>query len=332
MASVPNLPHFDLKPSFGALYIGILTSIGLLGITTLQTWLYYQRFPKDPILLRFIVAGVWILELLHSVCGAHALYHYVILNWGNPLALEQSIWSLDITLPLTAFVETTVRAFFMWRIWIVSGNNWIFPSIIATFGLGAFACTIGTYILSVIKKNFADFGHITHVVSTTGLAFSIAADLTVTCTLCYYLNHRRTGFSKTNQLLNRLIFFAVNIGLLTSMTDIAVLVCSSALMGESLAYLAVYEIVSKFYANSLLATLNIRDPDVKSQQESHDLQLDSFKIQNSTNRFASGTLVTNASKSRGGQSVGATESVDLPESKMAVYDPHATFEMPSGAI
>lgn len=85
----------------------------------------------------------------------------------------------------------------------------------------------GTYILSVIKGNFADFGHITfvclrpfssiilgddhvgshnlycfflfeskQVVSTTGLAFSIAADFTVTCTLCYYLNHRRTGFSK----------------------------------------------------------------------------------------------------------------------------------------
>ena len=25
-------------------------------MTTLQTWLYYQRFPKDPIFLRFIVS------------------------------------------------------------------------------------------------------------------------------------------------------------------------------------------------------------------------------------------------------------------------------------
>lgn len=56
---------------------------------------------------------------------------------------------------------------------------------------------------------------------------------------------------------------------------------------------------------------------MKSQQESHDLQLDSLKIQNSTNRFASGTLVTNATKT--GQSIGPTESVDLPVSYNVFY-------------
>lgn len=56
---------------------------------------------------------------------------------------------------------------------------------------------------------------------------------------------------------------------------------------------------------------------MKSQQESHDLQLDSLRIQNSTNRFASGTLVTNATKT--GQSIGPTESVDLPVSYNVFY-------------
>lgn len=46
---------------------------------------------------------------------------------------------------------------------------------------------------------------------------------------------------------------------------------------------------------------------MKSQQESHDFQLDSLKIQNSTNRFASGTLVT----TKHDQSITGTETADM---------------------
>ena len=110
MASVPDLSRFDLKPTFGALYIGILTSIGwacflpqpmffvssppylfswcswwrgwlmiyrLLGMTTLQTWLYYQRFPKDPILLRFIVSHRYLCPSL-SFKMLKTIYRYFL--------------------------------------------------------------------------------------------------------------------------------------------------------------------------------------------------------------------------------------------------------------
>ncbi|KAH8108806.1 hypothetical protein DFH11DRAFT_1731650 [Phellopilus nigrolimitatus] len=287
------LPQFNLKPSFGALYIGVLTAIGLLGITTLQTWLYYSRYPKDPRGLRLMVGFIWILELLHSAFGAHALYHYVILNWGNPEALGHSL----------------------------CGNKWYLPVIIGFFGLCAVSFNVATYGLSVVEKDFANFGHTIYVVSTTGLASSIAADSTISVSLAYFLNSKRTGFSKTNRLINRLIFFAINIGMLTSLTDVAVLSCSSALKGPSLAYLSIYEIVSKLYANSLLATLNMRDPDGKDSGDTTDFRLSEIRSHATNNisanntRFASGTLVHEKAASAAGS---ATE-VATSDGKIYAY-------------
>ncbi|KAH8107513.1 hypothetical protein DFH11DRAFT_1636363 [Phellopilus nigrolimitatus] len=331
-------PVFDLKPSFGALYIGVLTAIGLLGITTLQTWLYYSRYPNDPRGLRIIVAVIWVLELLHSAFGAHALYHYVILNWGNPEALAHSIWSLDITLLITSVVETMVRVFFMWRVWIVSGYKWYYPALVGFFGLCALGFNVATYGLSVAEKDFANFGHSIYVVSTSGLSSSIAADSTISICLAYFLNSRRTGFSKTNRLINRLIFFAINIGILTSLTDVAVLSCSSALKGPSLAYLSVYEVVSKLYANSLLATLNIRAVDSKSATDSTDFRMseirshaNSSKGSASNARFASGTLVPGKAMSAAGSTTEMNASL---ENKVYAYGPPVTvsFEKPEGAV
>ncbi|OJT13595.1 hypothetical protein TRAPUB_9860 [Trametes pubescens] len=61
---------------------------------------------------------------------------------------------------------------------------------------------------------------------------------------------------RTDHLANKLTFWAINIGALTSIVDVLVLAFSEAT--SNLIFLALYTVVGNLYSNSLLATLNIR--------------------------------------------------------------------------
>ncbi|KXN83495.1 hypothetical protein AN958_01352 [Leucoagaricus sp. SymC.cos] len=53
--SLPPALHKQFTATVGAWIIGSMTSTGLLGISTLQSWIYYSRFPRDPPILKALV-------------------------------------------------------------------------------------------------------------------------------------------------------------------------------------------------------------------------------------------------------------------------------------
>jgi len=50
-------PIVNLNGTLGALEIGVLISLFLFGIVTVQTSVYYDRFPKDPWHVKFLVGA-----------------------------------------------------------------------------------------------------------------------------------------------------------------------------------------------------------------------------------------------------------------------------------
>ncbi|KAF9069354.1 hypothetical protein BDP27DRAFT_1325740 [Rhodocollybia butyracea] len=102
---------------------------------------------------------------------------------------------------------------------------------------------------------------------TAALSTAIAADISITCSLLFYMNRFRSTVSeedyanrRTLPMINRLMFYLINVGAVTSLTDIVTLVLSDVLIHPSnLKFYALFEVVGNLYANSLLATLNARD-------------------------------------------------------------------------
>ncbi|KAF8881868.1 hypothetical protein BD779DRAFT_986110 [Infundibulicybe gibba] len=237
----PNGPLLDIRQTFGALLIGAFASVGLLGVLTLQCWLYFSRFPNDPRFVKLLVATVWVLEFIRSCFMVHAVYFYTVLQWGNPAGLVNAHWSLEAILLMTFLVELLVHLYFTYRVWIISGRKRIVPAIVLFF-------TISTFVTGV-----CEYGS-----SIKEAKFSIIAD-GITTSLVYYLRQclSETGFSRSNTIVGRLIFYAINIGVLTSAGDLVVLaLCASQI--PNLYYLALFEIVGNLYANSVLASLNAR--------------------------------------------------------------------------
>ncbi|KAF8868727.1 hypothetical protein BD779DRAFT_1480916 [Infundibulicybe gibba] len=76
----------DLKPTFGWVFIGTMFSGVFYGVTVVQTLFY--TYPNDINFLKFLVAGLWILDTLSLILISHGTYTWLVIDYANPLALN----------------------------------------------------------------------------------------------------------------------------------------------------------------------------------------------------------------------------------------------------
>ncbi|RPD52980.1 hypothetical protein L226DRAFT_614432 [Lentinus tigrinus ALCF2SS1-7] len=289
----------NLNSTTGAYLIGVFFEIWLFGFTSLQAWYYVQHYPSDPFRLKGLVALIWCLECLHAAFSCHAAYYWLVLNYLNPEALNVSVWSADSALIIAGVLVFVTHCFFCYRVWAVSGRTYIMPGIIFFLALASFGLDWAVFVLSVREKTFSGFGHAIQVTSSAGLAFKVATDTTIAGSLGFFLHRSKSGIQSTDHLVNKLTFYAINIGCLTSIIDILVLAWSEAT--SNLIFLALYTVVGNLYSNSLLATLNIRQY-ARSQVLAEDgtsLQLASMKFSDGVRTTMPGSVTVFQSESRG---------------------------------
>ncbi|VDB94431.1 unnamed protein product [Peniophora sp. CBMAI 1063] len=112
---------------------------------------------------------------------------------------------------------------------------------------------------------------------TIALSLGSATDVVIATVLSFYLHTMRTGYQRSERLIDRLIIFSVNTGALTAVASICVAVLFQT-MPNNFVFISVYFLVCKLYSNSCLATLNSRrgkghdrDEDCASHVASHAL-------------------------------------------------------------
>ncbi|KAI0753761.1 hypothetical protein C8Q74DRAFT_1373701 [Fomes fomentarius] len=255
----------NLNVTVGALLIGcLITAVGY-GVTTLQTYMYTSRFPRDPAYLKIIVSVLFILDTAHVALSWHAIYHYLVLNFGNYEALKNSVWSFNVTIILTTIITVIVHCFFARRVYILGNGNWFLTSLIIVLSIVRmiFGCYVSAQIF--ILKNLETLPFTLSPYVGTGLSAGTLADFIVTGSLVYYLRRHKTGFMyvpdpRPMQMLivaDKIVFWTLNNGFLTSIVGLTVIVTFST-MPKNMVFLAVHLFLSKLYANSLLGTLNFR--------------------------------------------------------------------------
>ncbi|KDQ24897.1 hypothetical protein PLEOSDRAFT_32935, partial [Pleurotus ostreatus PC15] len=91
----------------------------------------------------------------------------------------------------------------------------------------------------------------------SALGSAVFADVFIAATLCFFLSTRRTGFKSTDNLVNTMMVYSINTGLLTSVCAMACFI-TYAIWPQDFVFIGIYFTLSKLYLNSLLATLNAR--------------------------------------------------------------------------
>ncbi|KAK0437932.1 uncharacterized protein EV420DRAFT_155447 [Desarmillaria tabescens] len=266
------VPTSPIDSTFGALFIGMVLAAVLWGVSCVQTWYYFDNYRHDSIFLKGVVFLTWLSDTIHQVLITHVLYYYTISHFGDTDALENIVWTLYVEVVFNAITGFLVQSFFAYRIWTFR-KNFAVLSVIVLLILGE----VGTSVAYV--------GGGAHLPTFTGLkklkplsmsinVLAAAGDVLISVAICFFLNNAKSGFAWSNNVINRLMLFAINTGLLTSICACASLLFILALP-NTLVYFAFYFMIGRFYVNSLLATLNsrksMRTP-ASTEAESHSLQ------------------------------------------------------------
>ncbi|KAJ7587513.1 hypothetical protein C8J56DRAFT_1081803 [Mycena floridula] len=273
-----------VNQSIGVMTIGVLFSAMLFGITVLQLWMYLfgPASSTDRQYLKSLAVFVGLLDFAHLALVSHTVYHYTVVNFNNPAALGDVVWSSVIEAIPTAITTFIVQGFYAYRIWNLGNKIWGAKTSYGVTGLvtliisATFACGITWVVKAIQCSTFVELKQISPITISIN-ALSAGGDVYIVVAMISLLSGAKTGFKKSNKMVNRLMAFAVETGMwvpfgrsftsecslstsfsITTCFAIASLV-AVVVSPDSLIYSFFYFCIGRLYTNCLLAALNARD-------------------------------------------------------------------------
>ncbi|KAI1783612.1 hypothetical protein LXA43DRAFT_1102374 [Ganoderma leucocontextum] len=264
------LPALD--NTYGAIMLGTFGGLMTYGLTMHQGYRYMHLpyYKQDATYIKAMVALVLLIETVHSVLSMHACYYYFATNYFHPEILFHGSWSINLLPMSTGVVIAVSQSFFARRLFKINPRYAPIVGFVVLLLLGELAATVEAFI----QPDLLHYQKFSWMISTA-LGMVIAADGILTVLLTIVLHRSRTGFKSTDSMINVLIMYTINTGLLTGTisTISFFMVChafqSTLEIFTELVLQAVFYpdtliddglnlFAAKLYANSLLAVLNSR--------------------------------------------------------------------------
>jgi hypothetical protein len=248
---------YDIPRTFGALLIGALFASFLSGGVSVQTLVYYKLYPADPPDRKALVFAIWLLDVSHTGLIWGSQWEYAVENYGMKEKIDSIPATLALSITFTGVLTFLVHSFFAHRIFLLSKRNWLLvaPVIaIATLRLISATATSG---MMLHYHSFLEFR--THVrwLFTLGLALSSVVDVMITTSLFVLLKKSKTESGSLDGVIDSLILYTFETGSVTCAATIVSMILW-IVVPTQLVFMALHFIIGKFYATSLLVTLNSR--------------------------------------------------------------------------
>ncbi|KAH9886658.1 hypothetical protein C8Q73DRAFT_273585 [Cubamyces lactineus] len=280
------MSHINLNPTYGALFIGVLVSSVLFGVTMLQTLVYFQQYPSDRAWRKLAVSWLWFLDALHLALSAHFVYHYLVSNNANPDALSQIVWSFKLRIVVDSLVVSSVHTLYTSRLWTLlaidarvepfgkearrwsrqkmpvhaSATHWIMrrvmPWFVSVLVIIGYAIVVVMCYETIRLDSFDALAH-SPCATYVPLASSIIIDGVIAGTLCYFLARCRPKSAAVNGPIRTLMVYTVNTGVITSICSVITMAMMAA-FPKTFIPVAIEFLVIKLYINSYMAMLNAR--------------------------------------------------------------------------
>ncbi|KAH7919090.1 hypothetical protein BV22DRAFT_1041234 [Leucogyrophana mollusca] len=250
----------------GPFVIGYTLCFGLMGVLAVQTFVYFNRFPNDRGWIKTLVSVVFFLESLITVFAFHGFWTGVTVHGSDLSAIVAAgqsglslspdpLWSFLALAPLTGLVSFLTHGFFCWRIWIIS-RSFIVPVLVMMVSLLQFSMvTYGGVRYGLVPDLSAS--HPMPFYLPIWLTGSLLCDMAISVYMTKSLLHGKSNFQATRSLFVKLIKLTIETGLITTTAALIELILAIAFR-VTMFHLALFFIISKLYANCLLATLNAR--------------------------------------------------------------------------
>ncbi|CAA7265664.1 unnamed protein product [Cyclocybe aegerita] len=220
----------------GWMFIGFFINCLLMGMMTLQVYNYYVTYKKDKLWIKIFVAVLYFADLYNTMIIFAYLYRTLITFFGDVDNLIKTDWLFASEPASTGVIATAVQLFFAWRIQVLT-KSLIKALVIASLAITAGVCSIITGYEVGRRETFASFASYKHIV-------------------IIWLRKHKTGFQRSDMMIDRIIRVAVQTGLLTMIVATADLIVYLA--DPTGTHLMLNYPLSKLYSNSLMSSLNSR--------------------------------------------------------------------------
>ncbi|KAF8327472.1 uncharacterized protein EI90DRAFT_3127156 [Cantharellus anzutake] len=243
----------------GGYFSGLVLEAILLGVVTVQTFLYYQRFSRDHIALKFSVGFLWLSQAFEgrfddSDLQSHSLQRsdlsFKMVRYCVPDLCGEIMFPLNKGQGWPTYPPSFILGYFFYLCpilfclstlsiqWIDLVTNTTRPS---DFGAsGDWTCDLyrikyyprypkhdpsRTPDYNKLADTRGRFSALTQELNSHehNIKPQAAADLIIAVSMSYYLQRCRTGFRQTDTVLRKLTLYAINTGLVTSVLALAVM-------------------------------------------------------------------------------------------------------------
>ncbi|KAI6152524.1 hypothetical protein BKA82DRAFT_1003884 [Pisolithus tinctorius] len=221
----------------GPTLVSLVVSGILYGCALVQTYVYFTFLQSAHLAFLFLL--MWQLE-----------------DFGDNVLLEPTLAAL-ITIMLSGPIAFCTQAFFVFRLYTFSHKKAL-PVFCSFLVIAQFIITLAFGIfLRITEPTYIGITNFTpseKFIAPT-LFITICVDTTIAVSMSYYLKANESGFRQTSRVVDRMVFYIMATGTITSIFALA-----------SGVWLGLFMIESGLYTNSLLAALNAR------AKFSHELQ------------------------------------------------------------
>ncbi|TFY56444.1 hypothetical protein EVJ58_g7644 [Rhodofomes roseus] len=205
--------------------------------------------------MKLVVFFIFLCDVCSAIFTIAWMYFLFISHWGDLVAFSQTTWMLSTDPLILGLMTCATHFFFARRIYVITGNIWL-AGIICIFGLGTLAGALAAMISFLQVSSLADLTSLKPI-AIVWLLFAAVGDVTITLIMSWSLRKRKSGFQRTDQLVDRVIRVTVQNGLLTSLMATAALVLY--LSTDIPYHLALSLVLPRMYSNTMLSSFNYRD-------------------------------------------------------------------------
>ncbi|KAI8996628.1 hypothetical protein BD414DRAFT_208119 [Trametes punicea] len=251
------------KMNLGAILIGCVIQNLFYGNCFFLAWRYFAKDRRgDPWWFLGAVALAWILSSLSVAITVHGLWFFVMESMFHKTA--RTPWTVDFFLFMNSAVATVVRLLYVCRLWklcqslthlrgrALSAGVLLLTILLCCVELAG-SIEISVRLLHSNGSERGDVGNTLKPIFYLIFATGLSADAILTVMMCLWLHSARTGFKRTDSIINTMIVYTIETGLFPSLVETGGMI-AFIVNSNSQIFLAFYLQIGVLYLTSLLTS------------------------------------------------------------------------------
>ncbi|KLO08560.1 hypothetical protein SCHPADRAFT_1000869 [Schizopora paradoxa] len=240
----------------GPLLLGYLFNWGLFGVLSVQVYFYYLAFPRDRRLTKWLVCGIYILELSQTILLTHDAFGTYAIHYGDDGFLN-NMQLIPLSVPIfSGMVSCAVQMHYGYLLRKLSGSR-LLGFAVAFFAIAQCTAAFVQGVQAFIVNDISALATKAFASETIWLAGSAICDLIIASGMTYILLQKDTRLPATHALITKLVRVIVETGCLTAVSATIQMALFISLR-EKPYFTCIGLALAKLYSNSLLAILNSR--------------------------------------------------------------------------